>query len=1312
MDKKKSLANIGATVLLSITIAGTSAPMIPAQVYAKEIEPPTDEKGGEYKTSKQEYEEKQAAYDEAKVAYDEACQTTEAETAKLESFEQAYEATESDIDALHNEFAMARESSMKEISSKVDALDKQIETQQEEIQASQAEKDKTHSELTVKNSELNELNSKIEKAEADLANAKDNTEAIDRTKANIEELKNEKLAAENRLGEINSEISNSDSRMESLKSDKASAESELSQIQANKTAKENEINKKNSELFDLEKSEEDKFAEIEAVKGEIASIQSELNNLLSEYDDIKSRYNAAEAEYNRLSELQNEKNNLESTIEELKSEISALETELSEKVSALEANGKTLNELYAEQTTLENELADFNAQKAALEEEIATDDAELAKTIETLNSQKAEYEASLEEAEALLESVGIDYVNELAASYEKNVTSMTIKEYFDYIVANDKTLIDSGATSEANIDKLWDKYIAAFTEENLLKAMDIIDSSNAVRQSDDIAKELATKSKLDGVPILTVGASSMKFTALEAAVYNIIRKPAHLLFNKTAMDVSNQDRKVTGGLAENLAAGYANPVDGWYYGEIENYRTYYNGGTPSGQYGHAENLLNPSYTVTSITYNGRESGQNLYNTTMLKYYKDYSTRTITTDEFRNGLISFKAERETTVNTLTSNIATINKKIAELQSTAEEKKNKLSDVNKSINEKTIAKDTVATKITEASTEKANLESEKANIEKSIADKNASIAENQEKHKAYDGIDDKVDAAGEALSKAYDEKYDAEEKLDNLESQDYNARERLDKLQGEYSEIQEKLSSVRNEISALESEISTITISESTTQQEIDGLSNQISELEKKLDNLKAEQTALNEEITQNNNDLAAAEKSLETLEATDKSVYQAELEKLNSEMEELNTAINNLEEKIANLNSSIEAKTAENQSSIESRKNLESTLTTMEGQNIDSQDLTGDLKDIADRYNAKIQEQEELAAKIEEQRDVVAQATAAEEAAYLAMDEAEDELIIARSIYEYESRQSVCISGPTRYETSLSTADALKKSQGVEKFKTIIVATGKTFADSLAGCYLASVRGNAPIILINPVAGTQQNRTIDYINSNLADGGEVIILGGNASVPATIDSRLNGSVSRLAGSTRYETNIMILEEAGVSAADELLISTGNTFADSLSASATRMPILLVDKVMSETQSNFIEKYFKDSQKKITILGGKNSVSDEVYKSLSKLNKSIKRIAGESRYDTSRLIAKEYFTDAKKAVIAYGMNFPDGLSGGSLAMQLGAPLLLANDNLEVAKMLSNYTIECDIHDGYILGGAKFVTDEATRVILDCLNIVDFK
>lgn len=289
-----------------------------------------------------------------------------------------------------------------------------------------------------------------------------------------------------------------------------------------------------------------------------------------------------------------------------------------------------------------------------------------------------------------------------------------------------------------------------------------------------------------------------------------------------------------------------------------------------------------------------------------------------------------------------------------------------------------------------------------------------------------------------------------------------------------------------------------------------------------------------------------------------------------------------------------------------------------------------------------------------------------------------------------------ISGASRYETSLASADALKETLGVESFDTIIVASGNNFADALTGSYLATVK-SAPILLH---ANSVQDANIAYISENLTEGGTVYILGGVNSVSADLETALTDlgiTVERLAGATRFETNLAILEEAGV-ADEEILVCTAYNFADSLSASATGLPMLLVDnKGLTEDQAAFLAELKGND---ITVIGGVNSVSEAIETALGEYSENVTRIAGASREDTSVAVAEKYFENPDFIVLAFSGNYPDGLCGGPIAFTMKAPLVLTAE--KTSDVAAAYAAENEVTNGLILGGVNSVSDATAKKV----------
>ena len=291
-----------------------------------------------------------------------------------------------------------------------------------------------------------------------------------------------------------------------------------------------------------------------------------------------------------------------------------------------------------------------------------------------------------------------------------------------------------------------------------------------------------------------------------------------------------------------------------------------------------------------------------------------------------------------------------------------------------------------------------------------------------------------------------------------------------------------------------------------------------------------------------------------------------------------------------------------------------------------------------------------------------------------------------------------IAGGSRYETSIEAAERLRVELGVEKFENIIIASGKDYADALSGSYLAYVK-HAPIILVNDAfIGT----AAEYALANLAEGGTVYILGGSGAVPKTMEKALpDVAKKRLYGSNRYITNVKVLREAGVTNED-ILVCSGRGFADSLSASAARRPILLVGTTLAPKQREFLHDlvdagYTND----FYIIGGRGAISLAVEDQCKSFGE-VTRIQGSNRYKTSVAVAEKFYGgEVSTVVLACGTDFPDGLTGGPIASAIGAPMLLIKDSyIADAKA---YASKKGVEYAVVMGGPALISDDNAMGVL---------
>lgn len=276
------------------------------------------------------------------------------------------------------------------------------------------------------------------------------------------------------------------------------------------------------------------------------------------------------------------------------------------------------------------------------------------------------------------------------------------------------------------------------------------------------------------------------------------------------------------------------------------------------------------------------------------------------------------------------------------------------------------------------------------------------------------------------------------------------------------------------------------------------------------------------------------------------------------------------------------------------------------------------------------------------------------------------------------------------------ADCLKKSLGIDKFENIVIACGDDYPDALTGSYLAKVK-NAPILLVDRDC---ESEIKTYILNNLDKDGNIYILGGKNVVSSKFENDLksNYTTIRLAGNDRYGTNLAIIKEAGINSED-ILVCSGNSFADSLSASAVGRPIILVDDRLSLANKEYLKN---SSIKNVYLIGGTAAVNNNIKIDCSSYGKVI-RIAGKNRYTTSLAVARGFFGDwSKNIVFARALDFPDGLSGGPLAGSINTPLILIENNeFEHARY---FTKNIGITRAIVLGGARIISDEVVNKVIN--------
>lgn len=271
------------------------------------------------------------------------------------------------------------------------------------------------------------------------------------------------------------------------------------------------------------------------------------------------------------------------------------------------------------------------------------------------------------------------------------------------------------------------------------------------------------------------------------------------------------------------------------------------------------------------------------------------------------------------------------------------------------------------------------------------------------------------------------------------------------------------------------------------------------------------------------------------------------------------------------------------------------------------------------------------------------------------------------------------SGENRYQTAVE----ISHKGWPEGASTVILATGKSFPDSLAAGPLA-YKLDAPILLTEPQSlhhTTKQE--IKRLQSS-----KVIIIGGSAAVSHQVEKELQAlgiNVERIAGASRYGTASSIAERLNF---DKAVIVNGENFPDALSISAyaaiNEIPILLTSQDVLPDETHATLKQVTNT----IIMGGTAVVSNKVFNQLP----SPMRISGSDRYSTNSMSVNMLGEWSNKAIIATGENFADALSGSVLAAKFNAPILLVGSDRippTIYSLLENF------NDYTVLGGEGVIS-----------------
>lgn len=294
-----------------------------------------------------------------------------------------------------------------------------------------------------------------------------------------------------------------------------------------------------------------------------------------------------------------------------------------------------------------------------------------------------------------------------------------------------------------------------------------------------------------------------------------------------------------------------------------------------------------------------------------------------------------------------------------------------------------------------------------------------------------------------------------------------------------------------------------------------------------------------------------------------------------------------------------------------------------------------------------------------------------------------------------------VAGTNRYETGAKISQ-----ETFTNSTSVVIASGHDFPDALVGGIYAETL-EAPVLLTDPVTLPASVLTeIKRLGATKA-----YVLGGESAIKPSVVDSLKGAgltVERIAGANRYETAVLISQQARAVNSSHAFLVSGTNYPDALSvvpiAARNNDAILLSGK--DNLSNSAITALANWNIKSVTIVGGTNVISEQVSTHLSNLGYQVTRIAGANRYQTNIQLARSYYQGINEVVAASGLNFPDALVATVYAARRNAPIILVHD-VELSGVTIEYLDTTEIYLGTILGGEQVIPARIERAILDLIR-----
>ncbi len=198
------------------------------------------------------------------------------------------------------------------------------------------------------------------------------------------------------------------------------------------------------------------------------------------------------------------------------------------------------------------------------------------------------------------------------------------------------------------------------------------------------------------------------------------------------------------------------------------------------------------------------------------------------------------------------------------------------------------------------------------------------------------------------------------------------------------------------------------------------------------------------------------------------------------------------------------------------------------------------------------------------------------------------------------------------------------------------------------------------------------------------------------------------MSRIQGSSRYDTAIAISQRAFTGTAPAVVVASGETYPDALVGSALAGAesgsVLLT---MNDSLPSAVETELKRlAPSRVYIMGSNATISDAVEARLRTVlpSATTTRIAGVDRYETARKTAeKVYALDAPtKAIVTNGYAWPDAASVSALAYAKSYPILFSKQS-ELSTQTEQYLAAKKPATTLLIGSETVLSDGVKQAVV---------